>query len=340
MQLICVASLLTGAEWSSDLSLIRILVVDDFKDWRRQVHSLLQARPTWQIIAEASDGSEAVQKADELRPDLILLDIGLPKLNGIEAARQMRQCSPSSKVIFLSQNSDLDVVRAAMGTGAWGYVRKIDAGGELLPAMDAVLRGKQFVSSSLEDHRFTGTLVEKADHRHDVLFYSEDTVLLDSVTHFVAAALRAGNAAIVLATKSHQDSLLQRLQVAGVDTDRALQQGTYISLDATDWLSAIMVNGLPDPVRFFERIGGFIEAATKAATLEKPQIVVFGEAVNLLQAEGKADAAIRLEQLWNEVGRTFGLDVFCGYDSSNFHGDKDEHVFHSICAEHSAVYSQ
>ena len=119
MQLICVASLLTGAEWSSDLSLIRILVVDDFKDWRRQVHSLLQARPTWQIIAEASDGSEAVQKADELRPDLILLDIGLPKLNGIEAARQMRQCSPSSKVIFLSQNSDLDVVRAAMGTGAW-----------------------------------------------------------------------------------------------------------------------------------------------------------------------------------------------------------------------------
>ena len=115
-----------------------------------------------------------------------------------------------------------------------GYVRKIDAGGELLPAMDAVLRGKQFVSSSLEDHRFTGTLVEKADHRHDVLFYSEDTVLLDSVTHFVAAALRAGNAAIVLATKSHQDSLLQRLQVAGVDTDSALQQGTYISLDATD----------------------------------------------------------------------------------------------------------
>ncbi len=322
------------------MSLIRILVVDDFKDWLRQVRLLLQSRPECQVIAEASDGSEAVQKAEDLKPDLILLDIGLPKLNGIEAARQIRQRSPSSKIIFLSQNSDLDVVRAALGTGALGYVLKTDAGRELLPAMDAVLRGKQFVSSSLKDHQFTDTSVRKAAHRHEVLFYSDDTVLLDSVTRFIAAALKAGNAAIVLATKSHRDSLLQRLKAEGVDTDGALQQGTYISLDVTDTLSAIMVNGLPDPVRFFGGIGGSIEAAAKAAKSEQPQVVVFGEAVDLLQAEGKADAAIRLEQLWNEVGKTFGLDIFCGYDLSSFHGDEDEHVFQSICAEHSAVYSQ
>ena len=77
-------------------------------------------RPTWQIIAETSDGSEAVQKAADLKPDLILLDIGLPKLNGIEAARQIRQRSPSSKIIFLSQNSDLDIVRAAFEHGRVG----------------------------------------------------------------------------------------------------------------------------------------------------------------------------------------------------------------------------
>jgi len=130
------------------LSSIRILITDDFKDWRRQVHLLLHARPTWQVIAEAADGSEAVQKAEELKPNLILLDIGLPKLNGIQAARQIRQRSPNSKIIFLSQNSDLDIVRAALGTGALGYVRKIDARRELLLAMDAVLRGEQFISSS------------------------------------------------------------------------------------------------------------------------------------------------------------------------------------------------
>jgi CheY-like chemotaxis protein len=82
------------------LSSIRILIADDFKDWRRQVHSLLQARPAWQVIAEATDGFEAVQKAEDLKPDLILLDVSLPQLNGIEAARQIRQRSPSSKIIF------------------------------------------------------------------------------------------------------------------------------------------------------------------------------------------------------------------------------------------------
>src|SRR5947207_6724182 len=120
---------------------IRILVADDFKDWRRQVLLLFQARPGWRVIAEASDGPEAIQKAEELKPDLILLDIGLPKLNGIEAARRIRQFSRSSKIIFLSQNNDLDVVRAALGTGALGYVHKTDGQSELLPAVDAVLRG-------------------------------------------------------------------------------------------------------------------------------------------------------------------------------------------------------
>ena len=92
-----------------------------------------------------------------------------------------------------------------------------------------------------------------------------------------------------------------------MDTDGALQQGTYISLDAADVLSTVMVNGLPDPARFFGGLGGFIEAAAKAAKSEQPQVVVFGEAVALLQAQGKANAAIRLEQLGNDVGKTFGL---------------------------------
>ena len=97
---------------------ISVLVADDFEDWRRQVHLLLQVRPEWQVIAEASDGREAIQKAEELKPDLIVLDIGLPKLNGIEVARQIRQLSPSSRIIFLSQNSDLDIARSAFDTGA------------------------------------------------------------------------------------------------------------------------------------------------------------------------------------------------------------------------------
>jgi len=109
---------------------------------------LLRTRPECQVISEASDGLEAVQKAEELKPDLILLDVGLPKLNGIEAARQIRQRSPNTKIIFLSQNCDLDVVRAALSTGAFGYIHKTDARRELLPSVDAILRSEQFISSS------------------------------------------------------------------------------------------------------------------------------------------------------------------------------------------------
>ena len=143
----------TGQKWSLS---IRILIADDFEDWLRQVRLLLQSCPECQVIAEASDGPEAVQKAEDLKPDLILLDIGLPKLNGIEAAQQIRQLSPNSRIVFVSQNRDPDVIRAALGTGALGYVRKIDARRELLHAVDAVLRDEQFISSS-NGFKFTDT---------------------------------------------------------------------------------------------------------------------------------------------------------------------------------------
>jgi len=319
-------------------STIRILIVDDYKDWRRQVRLLFQVRPEWQVIAEAADGPEAIQKAGESKPDLSVLDIGLPKFNGIEAVRQIRQLSPSSKIVFLSQNDDLDVERAALGTGALAYVHKTAAQSELLLAVDAVLAGKRFISSSLSRYKFTESSAEKAPHRHEVLFYSDDTVLLDSLARFIAAALKGANGAIVLATKAHRDSLVQRLKAEAVDIDDALHRGTYISLDAADTLSMIMVNDLPDPVRFFEGIGGFIEAASRAAKSEEPRVVVFGEAVALLQAEGKADAAIRFEQLGNDLLKTHKVDILCAYPSTHFAGKEDHHVFQSICAEHSAVH--
>ena len=92
--------------------------------------------------------------------------------------------------------------------------------------------------------------------------------------------------------------------------------------------------------RFLRGIGGLIEAAAKAAKSEQPQVVVFGEAVALLKAEGKADAAIRFEQLGNDLAKTYDVDILCAYPLSSFHIEENEHVFQSICAEHSAVYSQ
>ncbi|MGA9964975.1 MAG: response regulator transcription factor, partial [Terriglobales bacterium] len=118
------------------MAVVRILVVDDLEPWRRFVSSTLQGQSDLEVISGVSDGLEAVQKAEELQPDLIVLDIGLPKLNGIEAARQIRKLVPKSKILFLSQESSDDVVHEALSLGARGYVVKIQAGSELLSAVE------------------------------------------------------------------------------------------------------------------------------------------------------------------------------------------------------------
>ena len=134
----------------------RVLVVEDSEAFRKFICSTLGKRPELRIVGEVTDGLEAVQRAERLRPDLIVLDIGLPLLNGIEAARRIRALSSDSKVVFVSQESSLDVVREALGTGAHGYVVKTDAGRELLEAVDAVLRGGQFVGRRFSGHDFVG----------------------------------------------------------------------------------------------------------------------------------------------------------------------------------------
>lgn len=132
----------------------RVLLVDDFEPWRRFVFSTLQLYPRFEIVLEVFDGLQAVQKAAELYPDLILLDIGLPGLNGIEAARRIRKLAPNSKIIFLTEDSAEDIAEEAFRIGAAGYVVKSDAARELIVAMQAVVSGQRFVSARLRGEAF------------------------------------------------------------------------------------------------------------------------------------------------------------------------------------------
>jgi DNA-binding NarL/FixJ family response regulator len=128
---------------------IGVLVVDDFKPFRALVWAMLENKPGLRIIAEATDGQEAVERAEQLRPDLVLLDIGLPRLDGIAAARQIRKTVPNSKILFLSQETSADVVQEAISVGGVGYVAKAKVATELLKAIEKVLLGKPFIGSGL-----------------------------------------------------------------------------------------------------------------------------------------------------------------------------------------------
>jgi len=128
-----------------------VLVVDDFEQWRRVVRTALQAKLGLEVFEEAADGLEAVHKAQDLQPDLVVLDIGLPTLNGLEAARRIRRVSPKSKVVFLTEDRSGDVAEVALQEGASGYVLKSTSASELIPAVEAVLEGRPFLSAKLTE---------------------------------------------------------------------------------------------------------------------------------------------------------------------------------------------
>ena len=127
-----------------------MLLVDDSEPFRQSLLSTLQEISGLSITGEAADGLEAVQKAESIKPDIILLDVGLPKLNGLNTAELIRKCSPESKIVFLTNETDPDVVKAALDTGALGYVHKLQTVTELRTAVEAALRGQQFVSPNLK----------------------------------------------------------------------------------------------------------------------------------------------------------------------------------------------
>ena len=339
-----------------ETSSLRVLVVDDYEPFRRFVGSTLRKRPALQIVGETSDGLEAVHKAEELQPDLIVLDIGLPTLNGIEVARRIRKLSPESKILFISQERAADVVQEALALGALGYVVKAHAGSELLAAVAAVLEGGHFVSSGLSGHGFAHATDEQATdpchekalpsltprkaeitRSHELEFYSDDAAFVVGFTRFIEASLRAGNAVVVVATEAHRKDLFATLQARGVDIVAAIDQMRYISLDVADMLSTFMVNGLPDPARCLKLAGDLVMEAAKAAKGEPPRVAVCGEIAPTLWAQGKADAAVQVEHLWDEIARTHEVDILCGYVLNSFQREHEGHIYERICAEHSAV---
>ena len=338
------------------MSSVRILVVDDYEPFRRFICSTMEQRLGLQVIGEASDGLDAVQKSQELQPDLIVLDLGLPKLNGIEVAVQICKLSPETKILIVSQECSTDVAQEAFSAGVLGYVVKAHAGSELLTAVEAVRHGRRFIGSGLSGLPFTKDAQgpDGFDHAegapsvapakgqiartHEVQFYSDDESFLVGFSRFIEAALLAGNAVIVAATEVHQSALLETLYEGGVNLSAVIDQERYLTLDIAETLSTFMVNDLPDPVRFHKVTSDLVALAAKASKGKPPKVAVCGECAPTLWAQGNADAAIQLEHLWDEIAKTHDMDVLCGYVLTSFQHEQETLIRERICAEHSAVW--
>lgn len=131
------------------MSAVRILVADDHELVRSRLCSLLRSRPEFEVVCEASDGLQAVEKAQAFQPAVVVLDISMPVMNGIQAVPKIRQVAPDAQILFVSQHNSLSVVREALATGARGYIVKSDASADLVAAVLAVSQGMEFVSRKI-----------------------------------------------------------------------------------------------------------------------------------------------------------------------------------------------
>ena len=313
----------------------RVLVVDDYEPWRCHVRRALQASKEWQIVGEAADGPEAIRMARDLKPDLILLDIGLPTLSGIQVAERVLAADPTQRILFISEHRSL--AEGALATGARGYIIKSDAALELLPAMEAVAQGRRYVGASAE----LPSLDASAEHvhRHDAGFYADEASLLNAWTQVADAALKVGHAVILLTSEARQRTIQQRVQNRGVDVDRAIQERRLVFLDIVPILSQFMVDGWPDEDLFQKAVTPIVVDALGASTSAHPRVTVCGECAPTLWREGKGDAAVRLEQLWDALAHAHEVDTVCGYLLDTMSDEDQRKVFRRICAEHTAVYS-
>lgn len=328
------------------------LIVEDFKEFSRFVVLTLQQRAEIELY-QASDGLEGVQRAEELQPDLVVLDIALPRLNGIEAARRIRKVSPNSKILFLTQESSGEVVEVAMRLGARGYVLKVNAADELLVAVDEVLQGKQFIgrgvsssASNESDENRSSNSFESAEPQplcpqtgHVAASYRDETSLVNDFVRFIESALKAGNPIIVIATEFHLASIRQRLEANGWNIAAVIQEGSYISLNASEVLSTFMVNGRPQSDQVINAVGDLVKKAAQTAKGEKPRVKACGEMGPTLLARGNGEAAIQLEHLTDEIAKSCDVDILCGYMLNDIQSGENSRIFERISAEHSAIYT-
>jgi DNA-binding NarL/FixJ family response regulator len=202
------------------VNVLRILIADDHEVARKGIRSLLESHPGWEVCAEAKDGREAIEFADRLRPDVLLLDIGMPNLNGLDAAKQILATDPDARILILTVHDTEQIVREVLAAGARGFLLKSDAGRDLVAAVEALQRGRSFFTSKVAEMMLDGYLRPHSDHDdstgHRVLTPREREVIQlvaeGKTTKEVASVLSLS----VKTAETHRTNLMRKLDLHSV----------------------------------------------------------------------------------------------------------------------------
>jgi DNA-binding NarL/FixJ family response regulator len=200
---------------------LRLLVADDHEIVRKGLRALLEAQPGWQVAAEAADGREAVAKAKEVKPDVAVVDIGMPTLNGLEATRQMLKNNADAKILILTMHDSDPLIREVLDAGARGYVLKTDASRDLVTAVNAIRGNKTFFTAKVAQMVLDGYLDKKSHSEEPVSSKTRLTPRQREIVQLLAEGKSSKEVATVLGlsvktAETHRANIMRRLDCHSV----------------------------------------------------------------------------------------------------------------------------
>jgi DNA-binding NarL/FixJ family response regulator len=324
----------------------RVLLVEDHEGFRSYVRSALLQRKELELVGVAGDGLEAVEKCRELLPDIVLMDIGLPRLNGLDAARRILAEFPNCRIVFLTQEHAPEILEEALKLGASGYVLKTRAARDLFPAMQSARQGPPFVSSngaSRTPAQAAGAVSDRSQtvaqpfpaftHSHEVHVYPDEESFVAGLASFITRSLSAQKAVLAFFTEQREQRILAAVERSGIDVKALVAAGRFVPRQVSDLATELLLQGRTDRASLVAESVEIVENMVKANPGRR--VCVCGECATSLFSGGRADAAVVLETIWDELTQRYRLEVFCAYLLAD--ARQDAAAYEEIRAAHSLV---
>jgi CheY-like chemotaxis protein len=281
------------------------------------------------VVATAADGRQALSAAQRLEPDLVVLDITMPELDGFQTLRELKRLKSRAKIVFLTMHGEDEHIMEALRCGANGYVLKIRARSDLTAALNHVHAGRFFLPTP-------SPLALGGHLGHILQFYVDDDHFLDSASRFLSTALGCGDTVGVNLNAAHRLGIAQRLSAQGWDVTRIKQQGRYVEFDIADVLSRIMREDRLDAVSLAAIIDDVERARLTSPQGPHCRMTLCGTLAGWLYASGRVDMATELERIWHDRTRGLPFLTLCPYPLAPCAGLPSKLCL-DVCDHHSVV---